>query len=587
MVSARKYVKTKQIGKGAFGSVWLVRLSSATSIKTPQYCMKEISLKGMPASGKQATMNEVKLLRQMRHPHIVSFKDSFVMDDMLCIVMEWASGGDLGEVISSHKRSCKHLSEADVIKYLHQICTALAYVHHDLKLLHRDLKPANIFLSSDGDVKLGDFGISRQCTTMDMARTMCGTPLYLAPEQARGQPYSRSADVWAIGCILYELMSLNPPWIGQMGPNGPPGGMAGLMRKISTETLDTAALRRSYSPALCNLLDTLLETSPIKRPTLQAVIALPIFGHLVHPTASPEVQDEAESVCEATENTSPHVARLERPAPAPPEDKPGLKPSHAAAVLQRSFRRRAQPSERGIGPTSAGRKPSVFKRPPSAGTAKPSVLKRPPSAGTPKLTDVEPNIAPTATPISISKAAVNSAPRVAANKPKTRVVEERSSGSRCEMKCANKAAVEVRSEETAAVLIQDRFRTSLNRKHANVAAGLPSAVQRAALHRAAVMNEQQRHLAQRKHPATPLTAHSHVAPPAPSRTPLYGPPLPQQQRPTSAASRGIARPNHAQPHYALPRGISAAASGPRGAIGGKNHEVIRRPLAVRQVAIVR
>ena len=89
--------------------------------------------------------------------------------------------------------------------------------------------------------------------------TQCGTPLYMSPEQCKGQAYSRSADVWAVGCVLFEMMAREPPWMAQMGPGAAAGGIRGLMHRISTGKLDTAPLRRHYSKRLCELLDALTE----------------------------------------------------------------------------------------------------------------------------------------------------------------------------------------------------------------------------------------------------------------------------------------------------------------------------------------
>jgi len=135
------------------------------------------------------------VLSKLEHPNIISYRESYINIDKLCIVMEWAAGGDLGKLIEQRKREGRRLSENEVLCFLSQIVSALGYCHHELKMLHRDLKPANIFLSASGDAKLGDFGIAKMgVLTLDLAMTQCGTPLYMSPEQCRGQPYSRAVD---------------------------------------------------------------------------------------------------------------------------------------------------------------------------------------------------------------------------------------------------------------------------------------------------------------------------------------------------------------------------------------------------------
>ena len=104
-----------------------------------------------------------------------------------------------------------------VLKVFWQLTSALAYCHHDLHMLHRDLKPQNVFLAANGDVKLGDFGLAKVIeATLALAQTQCGTPLYMSPELCLGQEYNRAADVYATGCILYELMTLTAPWAGAL-----------------------------------------------------------------------------------------------------------------------------------------------------------------------------------------------------------------------------------------------------------------------------------------------------------------------------------------------------------------------------------
>jgi NIMA (never in mitosis gene a)-related kinase len=107
-------------------------------------------------------MNEVKVLQRLKHEHIVRYVDSFVSESgKLCICMEWASGGDIGALLGAKKKAGGRFSEAELIRMVWQMASALSYCHHEVKLLHRDLKPANIFLDKRGEIKIGDFGISK------------------------------------------------------------------------------------------------------------------------------------------------------------------------------------------------------------------------------------------------------------------------------------------------------------------------------------------------------------------------------------------------------------------------------------------
>ena len=201
-----------------------------------------------------------------------------------------------------------------MLRFTYQICDALSYCHRDLKLLHRDLKPANIFLSASGQVKVGDFGISRFLSASEaLAHTQCGTPLYMSPEMARGQSYSRAADAWAVGCIMYEMMTLTAPWIGQLGARAAEGGVPGLMRRISRDALQTAGLHRHYSNSLVALLSALCAREPQNRPNLASVLDWPIL----RPYAPLKPTDQLPRI-------SPRQPSEQRDAPAVGADQQGL-----------------------------------------------------------------------------------------------------------------------------------------------------------------------------------------------------------------------------------------------------------------------
>ena len=321
----RQYQKTREIGRGTFGVVWLVRDSRTASTLV----MKEVSLKGLPLKEQKASMNEVRVLQALKHPHIIAYQDSFVTQATrtesanLCIVMEWASGGDLGSLIARRKQIGQRFSEAEVTKYTWQMCSALAHCHHGLKLLHRDLKPANIFLTATGDIKIGDFGISRFLSTSgQFAQTQCGTPLYMSPEMAQGKSYTRAADIWATGCIIYEMMALSAPWLAQIGAKAARElNVVGLMRYIARDVLQVDGLRKYYSAELCALLVALVSRDPMNRPSLASVLEWPVMRD------SAWGREHARFL--------PKVKR----GPSDGAEPLGSEKHAAAQVLQRSFKR--------------------------------------------------------------------------------------------------------------------------------------------------------------------------------------------------------------------------------------------------------
>lgn len=241
----------------------------------PKMVMKEVQLRGLSRAEMIEAQNEVAVLKKVKHPHAIAIQDSLVVDDTLCIVMEYAEGGDLGALIARRRQEKRPFSEAEVLRIFWQLNSALAYCHHDLHMLHRDLKPQNIFLTAGGDVKLGDFGLAKIIeATCALVRTQCGTPVYMSPELCLGQDYNRGADVYALGCILYELMTLTMPW-ADIQYNAA-GGMSALLRKIANSSLDLTLCKQRYSLELCNLLSSLLHKQSRNRPALNQVLQLDV-----------------------------------------------------------------------------------------------------------------------------------------------------------------------------------------------------------------------------------------------------------------------------------------------------------------------
>jgi len=264
--------RLQAIGKGSFGTVYLVQHQSAPDRK---YVMKEVQLRGLPRAEMLSAQNEVSVLKKLKHPHIIAIEEALVVDDTLCIVMEWAQGKDLGALVAQRKQEKRPFTEEEVLKIFWQLTSALAYCHHELHMLHRDLKPQNVFLAANGDVKLGDFGLAKVIeATCALAKTQCGTPLYMSPELCEGKEYNRGADVYALGCILYELMTLTMPW-ADVRVQGP-GGMSALLKKIATSSLDLTQCKKRYSAELCGLLEALLQKHGESRPALDQVLNLPM-----------------------------------------------------------------------------------------------------------------------------------------------------------------------------------------------------------------------------------------------------------------------------------------------------------------------
>lgn len=186
-----KYRKVKIVGKGSFGHAVLVQ----SIVDRKLYIMKIIDVSRMERKQKEEALNEVHVLKAMRHPYIVTYRESFMDKRCLCIVMDYADGGDMYGKITKQKAIGKGFQENLILDWFVQICLAIKHMH-DRKILHRDLKTQNVFLTAKGEVKIGDFGISRVLQhTYDCAQTAIGTPYYLSPEICQEKPYNQKSDI--------------------------------------------------------------------------------------------------------------------------------------------------------------------------------------------------------------------------------------------------------------------------------------------------------------------------------------------------------------------------------------------------------
>ena len=173
-------------------------------------------------------MQEAGLLKNLNHPNIVGYKESFLGNNTLIIIMEYCEGkllfqvsdnifeillvGDLAYHIKRALTNNKTFTEQEIFHWFIQICMALEYVH-SRKIIHRDIKTQNVFLTGSKTIKVGDFGISKVLeSTTQVAMTVVGTPYYMAPESCQSEPYTSKSDVWALGVILFELCTLKQPF---------------------------------------------------------------------------------------------------------------------------------------------------------------------------------------------------------------------------------------------------------------------------------------------------------------------------------------------------------------------------------------
>ncbi|KAM9143620.1 serine/threonine-protein kinase Nek1 isoform 3-T5 [Pangshura tecta] len=292
-----KYIKVQKIGEGSFGKAILVKAKE----NSRQYVIKEINICKMSNKEREESRREVAVLANMKHPNIVLYRESFEENGSLYIVMDYCEGGDLFRRINAQKGIL--FSEDQIMDWFVQICLALKHVH-DRKILHRDIKSQNIFLTKDGTIQLGDFGIARVLnSTVELARTCIGTPYYLSPEICQNKPYNNKSDIWALGCVLYEMCTLKHAFEA--------GNMKNLVLKIISGSFPPVSLHYSYD--LRNLLSQLFKRNPRHRPSVNSILEKIFIAKRVEKFLTPQlIADEFSH--KAFHKFDAPVAPVKRPA---------------------------------------------------------------------------------------------------------------------------------------------------------------------------------------------------------------------------------------------------------------------------------
>jgi serine/threonine protein kinase len=213
----------------------------------------------------QDAVNEIRVLASVRHPHIVSFLQAFLDkgDSELCIIMEYCGCGDLAQKVDRYKKRRQYVDERVIWAYLIQMSDALKCLHAK-NIVHRDLKTANCFLSEDGTIKIGDLNVSKRMKN-GLCATQIGTPYYMSPEIWANRPYNAASDMWALGCTLYELAALRPPFLGDSFPQ--------LKRAVQAGRYPS--MPRHYSSDLDKVIGQMIRVNPRERPTSTSLLELP------------------------------------------------------------------------------------------------------------------------------------------------------------------------------------------------------------------------------------------------------------------------------------------------------------------------
>ena len=253
----------QKLGDGAYSVVYKVRRKIDGNI----YALKKVKLLNLKDKEKQNALNEVRILASVKSTFVISYKEAFIeeSESSLCIVMEYADQGDLFQKITQFKKMGVLIEEVDIWRIFIQMTKGLKALH-DLKILHRDMKSANIFLFSDGSAKIGDLNVSK-VARKGLGYTQTGTPYYASPEVWKDQPYDSKSDIWSLGCITYEMLTLRPPFRAE--------SMEGLYNKVIKGHYPKIGDR--YSNDISEIIKMLLKVNPSDRPTCAQILKHPII----------------------------------------------------------------------------------------------------------------------------------------------------------------------------------------------------------------------------------------------------------------------------------------------------------------------
>ena len=233
------YKVIKCIGSGSYGNVYIVRHNEN------KYAMKRVRIIKQSRKEKINLVNEIRILKYCKCPFILNFIDCKFNGYNIEIITSMIRYGDLHKVIK--RRNGKKFSETKIWSYFIQTSMAIEYLHKN-NIIHRDVKTSNIFLDHGDRIILGDFGVSKILLDKQFTSTCIGTPYYMSPELFAKQSYSKEVDIWALGCVLYELITFTPPFTAN--------NMNNLSRKVIAMKFSSTInlYKNRYSHELLNLI---------------------------------------------------------------------------------------------------------------------------------------------------------------------------------------------------------------------------------------------------------------------------------------------------------------------------------------------
>ena len=252
-----------KIGEGSYSTVLKVQRIEDGNI----YALKRVKFYKLSDKEKENALNEIRILASVKSKNVISYKEAFFdeKDSSLGIVMEYADNGDLFQLITERKKTKNYFTEQEIWKVFIQLLNGLKALH-DFKILHRDIKSANVFLFKGGVCKLGDLNVSK-VARKGLGYTQTGTPYYASPEVWEEKPYDSKSDVWSLGCVMYEMITLRPPFQAKSMEELYKKVMRGIYPKLSSK----------YSEDLSDVIKLMIQVEAGARPSCEELLKMPMI----------------------------------------------------------------------------------------------------------------------------------------------------------------------------------------------------------------------------------------------------------------------------------------------------------------------
>ena len=294
IINQTRYKIIDELGKGAFGIVY--KIKNGEDI----LALKEIILRGKTEEEINKIKNEAKILSGIENDHIVKYHDSYQDKEAFYIFMEYCDG-NLETLIKEYKNKKKTIDINIIYDIILNICLGIREIHQK-DIIHRDLKPENIFITKEKKIKIGDFGVSKQLSTNNQyASTGIGTLIYMAPELLSNKKHNNKVDIWSLGCIIYELLTLKKCFDSE------DSGVLGVINNITTANYERID-RNKYNSKWQDLIDLLFKIDYKERPNIDEVInylknELSEYGKKMIRLSNYELQEEKKNVkCKKSKN---------------------------------------------------------------------------------------------------------------------------------------------------------------------------------------------------------------------------------------------------------------------------------------------